>query len=276
VVGVKRTSPFKITHPVRRERYLNACIFGEYGSGKTFLAASADDVPEMKNVLFIDVESGDLTLQSRPQLDVIQINTYSQLAKIYEFLKLHCQARDEGDIAKLRQLDQTVCDEDRDPPQYRCVVIDSLSEVFRVCMYQLLGIKLGKQALDVEPDQPGYENWSKVTEMIRLLVRSFRDLNMHVIFVCSEKVSDEKGKKAAIGLNLPKALAAEVPGFLDVVGYLMVNTTGTEKGQMTTERRLCLSPGQAFLAKNRFTGFKDPYISEPSMAKVIQLIKFDA
>lgn len=238
------------------------------------MAASADDVAEMKDVLFIDVESGDLTLQSRPNLDVIQINEYRTLSAIYEFLKLHCRARDDNDAEKLRELDQRVNGTDREPPRYRTVVIDSLSEVFRTCMYQLQGIKLGKQALDIEPDQPGFENWGKSTDMIRLLVRSFRDLPMHVIFVCSEKAADEKNKRASIGLNLPKALAAEVPGFLDVVGYLMVSTSGTEKGAMTTERRLCLSPGQNFLAKNRFSNFKEPYITEPSMSKLIKLVQF--
>jgi hypothetical protein len=270
---VKRTSPFQIIHPVRKERWINGVIYAEFGAGKTYLAATAADVKEMSDVLFIDAESGDMSLQDRPKLDVIRISEYRQLSAVYEFLKLHCKARDENDVAKLRELDQMVHDGDREPPRYRTVVIDSLSEIFRYVMMQITGIKVGQQKLDVEPDQPGYGEWGRSTEMVRLLVRSFRDLPIHTLMVCSEKSHEDRNKKCTIGLNLPKALAAEVPGFFDLVAYLQVNATGVEKGEMKIERRLYLSPGQTFLAKSRFVGIREPYIVDPSMRKLYDLVK---
>lgn len=261
-----------ITHPVRKERYLNVLVFGEYGIGKTHFAATADDVPQMRDVLYIDAESGDLTLQNRPKLDIIPINKFSQLARIYEFLKIHCAARDADDKEKLKELDMKTYGMERTPPRYKTVIIDSLSEVFRYAMYGITGVQLGKQALDVEPDQPGYAEWGKVTEQIRLLVRSFRDLPMHVIFVCSEKSADDKNKRASIQLNLPKALAGEVPGFLDIVGYLSVQSVGGDKNNPITERRLVLQPGGVQLAKCRFN-IKKGYIEEPTLGKLYSLIQ---
>lgn len=43
---------FDIGPVSQRSQYFNFCIYGEPGVGKTRLAASADDVPEMRPVLF--------------------------------------------------------------------------------------------------------------------------------------------------------------------------------------------------------------------------------
>lgn len=264
----KITGPFEIVKPVRVDRYLNLCIYGDYGVGKTHLASTADDVKSMKDVLYIDAESGDLTLQHRPDLDVIRVNQYSQLARIYEFLRLHCKYREAGDDEKIMELQQKVMSSPK-LRHYHTVVIDSLSEVFKYSMYQLTGVQLGKQALDVEPEPPGFGEWGKTTEMIRLLVRSLRDLPIHVIIVCSEKINEDKSKRSQIGLNLSKGLAVELPGFLDIVGYLAVASVGGEKNNPTIERRLYLQAGHGFLAKCRFPTSAS-YIEDPTIGKLLQ------
>lgn len=266
--------PFSIVHPQRKERWLNMAVYGEYGVGKTTFAATACDSDWMRDVLYVDAESGDLTLQDRPTIDVIRISNYTQLARIVEFLRLHCAARDAGDEERIRELDAKVRGEASEKaPKYKTVVIDSLTEIFKYCMYNLTGIKLDKYVLDMEPEQPGFGEWGKSTEMIRLLVRSLRDLPMHVIFVLSEKSVDDKAKRASIQLNLPKALAAELPGFLDLVGYLDIAAIGGDKNNPVMARRLYIQPGMGFLAKNRFTGVKEQYIEDPTMPKIAKLIR---
>jgi hypothetical protein len=275
-VGVE--APFRVIHPVRKNRWLNMCIYGDSGAGKTTLAASAEDVPEMRDVLYIDVESGDLALQNRPRLNVIQINKYSQIARIYEWLRAHCQARDAGDIDTLRRMDRAIYGEDREPPRYKTVVLDSLTELAKLCMYSVSLVNLSDPnlKLDVAPDQPGFGEWGKQGDLIGLLIRCLRDLPINVIVICGEKSRDEEAKKDKLGPDLPKSLARRLPYFLDVFAYLRTQTTGVEKGQMKVERKLCLNPGDTYFAKNRFVGFTDSFfIDDPDMSKCIQLVKYD-
>lgn len=265
------TLPFKIVNSSRTERWLNILVYGDWGVGKTHLASTAQDINEMQHVLFISAESGDLTLSGRDDIDVIQINKYSQLARIYEYLKVHIQARDDGDDARLLELERRFKGDDtiKVPKKYRTVVIDSLTEVSKYCLYQLVGVNIGGTTLDIEPDSPEYSEWNKLTEMIRLLVRSFRDLNIHFVVVCSQKATENERKQQIMGLNLTAALAKEVPGFLDVVGYLAQGNT--EDGK--TVRRLFLEPGRNFLAKHRFgQTLEKPFLENPTLSDVLSLL----
>ncbi len=45
-----------------RAKYLKLLVYGQPGSGKTYLAGTATKVPELSPVLFIDVEGGTKTL----------------------------------------------------------------------------------------------------------------------------------------------------------------------------------------------------------------------
>jgi hypothetical protein len=255
---------------------MNMLVYGEFGVGKTTFAATAEDVPEMRDVLYIDAESGELTLQNRANLDVITVNQYRQFARIREFLAAHCKYRDTNNEAELLRLDQMLRAPGEEPVlrKYRTVVIDSISEVYKYCMYQLLSINQNTAKLDAEPDAPEFGEWGKATEMMRLMVRSFRDLPMNVIFIGSEKAVEEKVNgqvvRTKIGINLPRSLAGEVPGFLDAVGYLAVGKVPPDN---RTVRRLYLASGQRFMAKHRFVNFKEEYLDDPSLAKLVALAK---
>src|SRR5258706_15914129 len=67
--------------------FINCLIYGESGAGKTRLSGSADDVPEMRRVLFIDVEGGTLTLRDTyPNVETIRVKTWAELQSVYDFL----------------------------------------------------------------------------------------------------------------------------------------------------------------------------------------------
>lgn len=245
-------------------------IYGDFGVGKTTLAASAVDVPDMRDVLFISAEAGDMSI-SHLDTDMVVVRSYSQLARVHEFLRLHCRARDENDIETLRKLEakfkMVPPSEITTPRKYRTVIVDTLNEVQKYAMYQLLGIVVGEQPLDADLESPQFKEWNLATEMIRLLVRSFRDLPMHVIFVCAEQVTEDERKRRIRTPGLPGKLANEVQGFLDFVGYYVA--AQTEGGDM--RRRLFLVPGQTYQAKNRFVGWAGKYIDEPTMADIYAL-----
>lgn len=276
--SVKTTStqtsrpPFTIVSSKRVHRWLKAMIYGDFGVGKTTLATSSVEVPEMNDCLFCSAEAGDMSI-SDFDIDMVSVRNYAQLARLHEFLRLHCKYRDENDIESLRKLEakykQVPVEEIEEPRQYRTVILDTLNEIQKYAMYQLLGIVVGEQPLDVEPESPQFKEWNLATEMIRLLVRSFRDLPMHVIFVCSEQVSEDERKRRIRTPGLPGKLANEVQGFLDMVGYYVA--AQMEGGEI--KRRLFLVPGQTYQAKNRFAGWDGKYIDNPTMKDIYALMR---
>ncbi len=268
---------FKLESVQTRARYLKILIYGDYGAGKTTLSGTATDVPAMNDVLFINAEAGDLSLAQRADdLDTITITNYTQFARIYEFLRAHCRARDQKDNVELARLEGLVrgClpEEVKKPRHFRTVIIDSLSEVQRYCMMSLLGVQLEKIQLDVTPGIPEFKEWGQSADMIRTLVRAFRDLPMNVIFVCSQKAEQDEQKKYHYTLHLPGKLANDVQGFLDIVGYLAVGNTPISKEgeeQHAAPRRLFLAPTTYFSAKSRING-RIQFIDDPTIAKILQ------
>jgi len=274
VAQVTKPAPpaFKIGAPTR-DRWLKMMVYGPYGAGKTWLSATAREVEAMKDILLIDAEAGTLTIAGWP-IDVISINSFDQFARVHEYLRLHCRFRDGKNVEKQKELEAkyrgVALDKIKTPRQYRTVIVDSLTEVQKYCMYQLLGIKVGEVALDVESPRPEWAEWGKSSEMMRLLVRSFRDLPMHVIFVCAEqRQQDETGRYHYLPA-LPGKLAGEVQGFLDVVAYLR-SSLPTEKSDQV-RRRLFIQPGATYDAKDRYHAgaMALPYIDEPTIAKFIE------
>lgn len=277
----KKAQPaFQIKSAKKTKRYLNALFYGDYGVGKSTLVASAAEVPEMKDVLFISAEAGEESIKDF-DLDLVPIGNYSQFARVHEFLRVHCKHRDiyQGDQPgdkeqskqKLIELETMFkgLEEDEipdEPTLYYTVCIDSLTEVQKYCMYQLLGIKVGEFSLDIPPDQPQFQEWGQSAEMMRLLVRTFRDLPLNALFVCGQSVEQDHQKRYNYKPLLPGKLANEVQGFFDVVGYYVA--APQEGGDMM--RRLWLEPGTTFNAKNRFRDFNHRYIDYPDMAKLAQ------
>lgn len=227
----------------------------------------------MLDGLFIDAESGDMSIEDS-LLDVVHVSKYSQFARVYEFLKLHCRAREMDDTAALAKLEGQfrgryvdgvfVPAEVTTPKRYHSVIIDSLTEIQKMAMYQLMGVTIGDVALDMEPDNPQFKEWGQAAEMIRLLVRSFRDLPMNVLIVCAEQVVQDEKKQMHKLPALPGKLAKEIQGFLDMVGYLV--SAPNEQGIIS--RRLYLQPGRTYDAKNRFKHYDGAYIDNPSMAAI--------
>ncbi len=271
-------APFQITGMQERDRWFKGLFYGKHGAGKTELAGTAVDCDMMNDVIMIDAEAGDMTIYDSPRikhperLHHIRATTFKQVALIQEFLKAYCSARDRGDKATMLKLYRQVTgDTDRvEPPNYRTVIIDSLTEVEVYCVYQLLNISIEGNNIGDDIDTAGWPEFRKNNEMVKLLVRAFRDLPMHVIFLCAESYTQDEQKKHHYAPALTGKLASQVQGFVDMVGYIVV---GPSDGTKEAPRRVYIQPisgGAKFDAKNRRSVYAKPFFDDPSMQSIMK------
>lgn len=269
--------PFRTHKAERSTQYFKGLFYGDYGAGKTQLGGSAQLVPEMYPMLVIDAEAGELTLV--PGTDVVTVTNYTEIARVYDYLKAHCNLRDAaraGDTAALEQLRALNTAAGFDPDvMFNTVMIDSLTEAGQYLLYHLTGTVIGRNKLDDPPDFPERGEYRENYEMIQLLARSFRDLKMHVIIIAStEEVrlggEDKKGnsnQRIVKRIMLSGKLSTRIQAFWGVVGYLEAKAD-----QDGTKRRLWLEAGHdRFHAKNRLTSL--PYVDDPTMQKLYTLLK---
>ncbi len=177
---------------------INMLIYGESGAGKTRLSGSADDVPEMRRVLFIDVEGGILTLRDTfPEVESIRVRSWEEMQSVYDELykNLH---------------------------DFTTIVIDSLTEVQKMSMDKVMR-KLVEEYGDDANEVPQIREWNINIEQTRKFVRAFRDLPVNTIFTALVSV-EKNPHKGTIRRkpSLSGKVKDEVSGFLDVVSYLYI------------------------------------------------------
>lgn len=227
------------------ETALKMLIYGPPGAGKTVLAATAADVPEMAPVLYVDVEGGTRSIRDK-QVDVLRVKSFSELLQLLDVLRTGHH-------------------------KYRTVVIDSLTEVQKLNMYEIMKKVVGQDP-SRDPDIPALRDYGKNSEQIRRLIRGYRDLtNTHVIFTAlASESKDEKTGVVKVYPALSGKLASEVPGFLDVVVYLSVaEQNGNEVRVLVTDMT------SRVMAKHRtpISGVRLPrFLKNPTMPKIYRVV----
>lgn len=273
-------------------------FYGDFGVGKTWLAGSSVLVPDMRDILYVSLEGGEKGLKElvkickknnlnpNDHIMVIPVQNYKQYAYIYEFIKIHIGFRDANDLVGLRKLEgqikgmmpEVLNDPKKmeelipNPKKFRTVITDSLTEAQKYCMYQLLGINPLTQKIDAEPEAAQFQDWGRSREMIQFLVRRYRDLPMHTLFICGKDIEQDARKQFHFEPMLPGKLSADVRGLVDVVGYL--DKIPQEGGNII--RRLYLESGlyggAHIAAKHRFgSNLKGLWVDNPTMALLHEL-----
>lgn len=264
-----RPAAFRIDTTQRRERFLKMLVYGNYGVGKTYLAGTATEVESMRDVLIINAEGGDLTLNAFKGIDEIGVKDFKTLGSINEYLKQHCLARDAGDTDRLRTLEAHVRgveeSEIETPREYRTVIMDSLTELEAYCFNQLLGIT-DTTRLDDETQSAEWSEYKKNHTMMQRVVRAFRDLPMHVIFTAAEQFNQDENKRYKYSPDLTGKLSKKIQGFMDMVGYLAVGKEGEK-----TIRRLYVSPSPQgkYDAKHRYQAFTAEFFLNPTIKSIL-------
>lgn len=242
---------------------------------------------------------------------VMPVQSYKQFAQSYETLKKHIAFRDSNNIDGLRMIEcqlrgvemlqkigwqptstdpnvvvkemvaavtalssnkEKLAELIPNPRKFKTVVIDSLTEAQKYCMYQILGIDPLTQRIDAEPDSAEWKDWGSSREMIQFLVRRFRDLDIHTHFVAAVDEEQDAKKRIYFEPMLPGKLSKDVRGLVDVVGF--IKKIPMEGGKVV--RRLFLEGGDYgginIAAKHRFgSNLKSQFIDDATMQTLYDL-----
>lgn len=216
-------------------------IYGEPGSGKTYLCGTAQDNEATSPILFLDVEGGTLTLRDRKDVDVVQVRSISQIVDVHKMLV------------------------EENNGYYKTVIIDSLTELQKLDMRDIMREVVQKRP-DLDPDVPSQREWGKSGEHMRRIVRAFRDIEANTIMTALMVMEKDENNTITFFPSLPGKLRAEVPGFLDVVGYLY---TAIEDDVMV--RKLQLAKTRRVVAKDRTSKLGDVIVN-PTIPDMWDLI----
>jgi len=245
----------KIRKPSFDDYYLNMVIYGDPGSGKTTLAATANQHEDTKDVFFLDINRGLLSVAEETDIiervpEAIEVEKFSEVRDIFWFL----------------------ANEDH---EFNTVVIDTFTDLQEKNLEHIVGEKLGKSSRKGSArdslDDRWREDYGESTAQLTRLARSFRDLPMHTIFICHRRTDQDDKKRETVGPALTPSLQTNVIGMMDIVGYMYL--APDEDGEGMVHRTLFQSYDK-YVAKDRTPGKKLPMtMDNASIPKIINTIK---
>ena len=189
-------------------------------------------------VLVISAEAGLLSIKDATNVDSIEVKEASELMQLHELLK-------SGQL------------------QYDTVCLDSISEISELLLQQ-------EKARHKDPRKA----YGEVQESVTNVMRAFRDLQMHVMFICKE----EKINSDGIFMHEPKMvgtkLGQSITYFFDEVLALRVIDDTDAEGNAVQARWLQTRVGQGYVAKDR-SGKLEAF-EVPDLTALIEKLGFTA
>lgn len=202
----------------------SVCIYGGPGTGKTTLAASAFDVPEMNPVLHLNIENGTQSISGiYPELEIVDIDRFKQLQDAYNALYSG------------QDFDAQTC------AGYRTVILDNVTEGQKKGMEHIFQAeKLAAQGINfTEFAMATFANggWNQSSEQMRKMIRAFRELPCYVIIVAWETDIEKSESRHLWTPSFTSKVAQEMPGMVNDVYRLTISTDGTSRTLQTNRTR---------------------------------------
>lgn len=173
-----------------REQHANILVYGEAGVGKTTFASTAP-----RPILWLESEGGTASIADKEGIDIARVTGLETYREALQFLTAN-------------------------PDQYKTVVLDSFTETQAAILKEIMDNVVRADA-NRDIFTPQFGEWGRLTGVMREIARGFRDLPMHTVITALQREdTDELTGRVKVRPRLSPALADELPGFMDAVGYL--------------------------------------------------------
>lgn len=226
--------------------YCKVLLYGRNGKGKTRIAATGP------HPLILDVnEEGTKSVRNYPDAYVRKITKWEQLTWAYWFLR-------EGNH------------------EYETVIIDTLTQAHKLCMAHVLDAAEDRDP-NRPPNMPRRQDWGQATELMRPIIYNFRNLPMHVVFVCQERVdrpedeSDSGDIAPLIVPDLPAGVRKDAMSAVEILGRVYRKKARIGEGRkekIVWQSRMLVGDHDLYETKDR-TGRLGYILREPHMQMLI-------
>lgn len=250
---------YKITKELFTDK-MNILIYGEPGAGKTHLAGTAQDCKFMSDVHIFNIDGGLMTLAERGDISATDIRSVDDLER--EAYK--------------------IANKDKKYENIKTVVIDNVTELQTLALESLTSKAFNdrvKANKNYTIDDVYLEDYGKSGKQLARVLRTFRDLPVHVIFIAHKKDKMRKGTQILEESKpaITDKLCTAVMGYMDFVWYLYTqdeiqNINGQDI--TVTERYLLTQPVNNYHAKTRGSSFAEKLgmvVKNPNLADIFNL-----
>ena len=216
----------------KRDLFVKCLIYGMPGVGKTVLSASAQRVPDLSPVLFVDIDKGTMSIRDEEgDIDLLEIDEWKQINPALDVLL-------------------------RGGHGYKTLIIDSITELQKIEMEaRNSGI-------------PSIQDWQGSGIEIRRVIRKIKNLPMHVIVTALEREDKDEFTQVIMRRpDLPGKLASGSSAAFDIVARLTTDLDGDARVLMTKLDARTLARDRSG-KRNQLPGI----IQDPSFPKIWELM----
>lgn len=218
-----------------RDNIANVLVYGETGVGKTVFASTAP-----RPILWLESEGGTNSIADPTGIDIARVTSLETYREAVRYLRAN-------------------------PDTYSTVVLDSFTETQAQILKEIMR-KAVQMDTSGERDEfsPLFQEYQRLTGVTREIARSFRDLPQHVVITALERTDkDDMTGRTRVRPRLTPTVADELPGFMDVVGYMYTATKAKgevdEQGAVGDDsddepiivRNMLIQPTGKYMAKIR-------------------------
>lgn len=234
-------------------------FYGRSGTGKTTLASTFP-----KPILLVDVkDQGTDSVMDVSRLDVAQISSWEEAEEIYYFLK--------------------------ENKKYKTVIIDTVSQVQQLCMEDV--VLANRRNVDRVGDWGTMtkRDWGAVSGRMKDWILDMRDLNMEVVFIAQDRVSNTDDEDASdnqllpeVGPRLMPSVAAQMNAAVSIIGNTFIRSqtvTKEVRGRKVKKERavycLRVGPNPVYTTKLRKPKSVAPpaFIEDPTYQDILEVME---